>query len=128
MGRPKTMSKEDKQAYCREYYYKTKGERSHEYALTSRRSYLRKKLKELCPSSLETIIDDTKLYDSITKIQAQIDSITEELNKIRAERWNAKREAGGALFKKWDTISEQPSNLDWYYYFFSPINGWISAL
>ena len=100
MGRHKTMSKEDKQAYCREYYHKTKGERSHEYALTSRRSYLRKQLK----SAHEP--------DKMEHIQAQIDSITEELNKIRAERWNAKREAGGALFKKWDTISEQPSNLD----------------
>ena len=102
MGRHKTMSKEDKQAYCRDYYHKTKGERSHEYALTSRRSYLRKQLK----SATEP--------DKIAHIQAQIDSITEELNKIRAERWNAKREAGGALFKKWETISEQPSNLDWY--------------
>ena len=112
MGRHKTMSKEDKQAYCRDYYHKTKGERSHEYALTSRRSYLRKKLKELCPSSLEILIDDTNLYNKVIQIQDEIARITEELNKIRAERWNAKREAGGALFKKWDTISEQPINLE----------------
>lgn len=107
MGRHKTMSKEDKQEYCRQYYHKTKGERAHEYALTSRRSYLRKKLKELYPSSMETLIADTHLYSSIIKIQEQIDSITEELNKIRAERWNAKRAAGKALFKQF--IDETPS-------------------
>ena len=95
MPRTKTMSKEDKQEYCRQYYHKTKAERAHEYNITSRRSYLRKQLK--------TTTDP----DKIAHIQSQIDSITEELNKIRAERWNAKREAGGALFKKWDTINEQ---------------------
>ena len=112
MGRHKTMSKEDKLAYCREYYHKTKAERAHEYALVSRRSYLRKKLSEITPESMEILLDNTELYNKVIQMQGEIARITEELNKIRAERWNAKREAGGALFKKWDTISEQPINLE----------------
>ena len=47
MGRHKTMTKEDKQQYCRDYYYKTKDERLHEYELVSKRAYLRRKIKEL---------------------------------------------------------------------------------
>ena len=90
MGRQKTMTKEDKLAYGREYYYKTKGDRAHEYSLVSRRSYLRKQLR--------TATDDAK----IAQLNQQIEAINAELDSIRSQRWIAKREAGGALFKKWD--------------------------
>ena len=101
MGRHKTMSKEDKLAYCREYYHKTKGERAHEYSLVSRRAYLRR-------IYLRTDNDDAKR----AQLQQQIDDITKELDEIRNARWQAKREAGGALFKKWTTINEQPTTLE----------------
>ena len=84
------MTKEDKQAYSREYYYKTKGERAHEYALVSRRAYLRKQLKEL---------DGTNHIRAV-ELRKQIEVINEELEPIRQARWEAKRAAGKALFKR----------------------------
>ena len=84
------MTKEDKQQYAKEYYEKTKGERAHEYALVSKRSYLRKQIAE---------VGDTN-SDKVATIQAKIEAIDTELNAIRDARWKAKREAGGALFKK----------------------------
>lgn len=93
MPRVKTMSKEDKMAYARDYYHKTKSERAHEYALVSLRGQLRKKLRDLDP-------DSEKFDEKSSSIQARIDEITTELDGIRKERWDAKRAAGGALFKK----------------------------
>ena len=101
MGRRGFMTPEDKQQYCRDYYHKTKGERAHEYALVSKRAYLRKRVKELEPES-----------DKAKNMQYHIDAITRELEQIRLERWHAKRDAGGALFKRFDTINEQPININ----------------
>lgn len=100
MGRPKTMTKEDKQQYCRDYYYKTKEERAHEYTLVSRRAYLRKKLKD---------IGDTNPAKT-SELQKEIEVINAELEPIRQARWEAKRAEGKALFKQFptDTISEVP--------------------
>ena len=89
------MTKEDKQQYCRDYYHKTKAERAHEYALVSKRAYLRKRVKELEPDS-----------DKAKTMQSHIDAITQELEQIRAARWQAKRDAGGALFKKFDSTTD----------------------
>ena len=74
---------------------------AHEYSLVSRRAYLRRMY--LRPDN-----DDAKR----TQIQQQIDAITKELDDIRNARWQAKREAGGALFKKWTTIDEHPTTLE----------------
>ena len=98
MGRTRTMTKEDKQAYCREYYYKTKHERAHEYLLVSKRAYLRKKLKLLCPNDVIDLEDD-KMFNDVINIRKQIEAINAELKPIRDARWNAKRAEGKALFK-----------------------------
>ena len=83
------MTKEDKKEYCRQYYNKTKGERHHEYSLVSRRAFLRKKIK------LIGLDNPTK----VAELQKQVDAINAELKPIRDARWEAKRAAGGALFK-----------------------------
>ena len=105
MPRTRTMTKEDKQEYCRQYYNKTKGERHHEYSLVSRRAFLRKKIKELGLSN----------PNKVAELQKQVDAINAELKPIREARWEAKRAAGGALFKHFSdddlaqTINEVPS-------------------
>jgi len=52
------------------------------------------------------LLNDAKLLgvrkDACPIVLRQIDAITQELNQIREARLNAKREAGGALYKKWD--------------------------
>ena len=98
MGRTKTMTKEDKQAYCREYYYKTRNERAHEYLLVSKRAYLRKKLKSLCPNDVIDL-DNDRMFNDVINIRRQIETINAELKPIREARWNAKRAEGKALFK-----------------------------
>ena len=90
MGRHKTMTKEDKQQYCRDYYYKTKDERSHEYALVSKRAYLRKKVKEIGDMN----------PDKVAELEKNIEAITAELEPIRKARWEAKRANGKAQFKQ----------------------------
>ena len=105
MPRTKTMTKEDKKEYCRQYYNKTKGERHHEYSLVSRRAFLRKQIRLL---GLDNPIKAAAL-------QKQVDAITAELKPIRQARWAAKRASGGALFKHFSdddlaqTINEVPS-------------------
>lgn len=89
MGRTKTMTKEDKQAYCREYYYKTRNERAHEYLLVSKRAYLKKRVKQLAESNPA----------KAAELEKQIETINAELKPIREARWNAKRAEGKALFK-----------------------------
>lgn len=91
MGRHKTMTAEDKQQYCRDYYHRTKSERAHEYSLVAKRAYLRKQLKE---TGLLSNPDKSKM------IQDKIDAITKELDGIRDARWQQKRAEGKALFKK----------------------------
>lgn len=101
MGRPQTRTPEDILQYGRDYYYKHKAERAHEYSLVSNRSRLRKKLKAL---------GDTNPEKS-KKVQERIEAITKELDEIRNARWEVKREAGGARFKRIpsnNTISEVP--------------------
>ena len=100
MGRRQTRTSEDILQYGRDYYYKHKAERAHEYSLVSNRSRLRKKLKALG----DTMPEETK------KIQERIDAITKELDSIRTARWEQKRADGKALFKKFhsDTINETP--------------------
>ena len=105
MGRQKTMSKEDKRLYCREYYYKTKSERAHEYTLVSRRAYLRRQVKELGDTNPAKVAD----------LQQQIDAINVELEPIRKARWEAKRAAGKALFKHFpdsQKIDEVPTTIE----------------
>ena len=92
MGRHKTMTKEDKQQYCRDYYYKTKDERLHEYELVSKRAYLRRKIKELGDANPE----------KIAELEKKIEVINAELEPIRRARWEAKRAAGKAKFKHFD--------------------------
>ena len=105
MPRTKTMTKEDKQEYCRQYYNKTKGERHHEYSLVSRRAFLRKQIRLLG-------LDNPS---KAAALQKQVDAITAELKPIRQARWEAKRAAGGALFKHFSdddlaqTINELPT-------------------
>ena len=114
MGRKKTRTEEDIRQYSKDYYYKHKDECGHEYSLVSNRSRLRKKLKALCPSG-EVSLDDDKLYNQIIKINRQINAITQELDTIRNARWEAKREAGGARFKRFtsnDTINESTANIE----------------
>ena len=99
MGRPQTRTPEDILQYGRDYYYKHKAERAHEYSLVSNRSRLRRKLKAL---------GDTNPEKS-KKVQERIEAITKELDEIRNARWEAKRAAGGARFKRFasnETISE----------------------
>ena len=101
MGRKQTRSSDDILQYGRDYYNKHKAERAHEYSLVSNRSRFRRQLKAL---------DDAD-SDKAKQIQAKIDAITQELDTIRNARWEAKREAGGARFKRFtsnDTISEEP--------------------
>ena len=95
MGRKQSRTHDDILAYGRQYYEQTKEERQHEYALVAKRSYYRNKLKA------ET--DDAK----IAKYQTIIDETQNELDNIRAQRWERKRANGGAKYKK-DVINEVP--------------------
>ena len=114
MGRKQTRTSDDILQYGRDYYNKHKEERAHEYSLVSNRSRLRRKLKALCPSGAVPL-DDDKLYNQILQINRQISAITQELDTIRNARWEAKREAGGARFKRFATdsnsISETPTSI-----------------
>ena len=94
------MTKEDKRQYCRDYYYKTRDERAHEYTLVSRRAYLRKRIKELGDMDPE----------KVSELQKEIDVITAELEPIRKARWDAKRADGKARFKHFEheSINEVP--------------------
>ena len=99
MGRKQTRTSADILQYGRDYYNKHKEERAHEYSLVSNRSRFRRQLKSL----------DDASSDKAKQIQAKIDAITQELDTIRNARWEAKREAGGARFKRFtsnETISE----------------------
>lgn len=102
MGRPQTRTPEDILQYGRDYYYKHKGERAHEYSLVSNRSRLRKKLKAL---------GDTNPEKS-KKIQERIAAITKELDDIRNARWTQKRANGKALFKKFHSDTEVTNVID----------------
>ncbi len=103
MGRPQTRTPEDILQYGRDYYYKHKAERAHEYSLVSNRSSLRKKLKSLEETNPE----------KAQQIRERIEAITKELDDIRNARWEQKRADGKALFKKFpsnsNTISEVPT-------------------
>ena len=113
MGRRQTRTSEDILQYGRDYYYKHKAERAHEYSLVSNRSRLRKKLRELAasedPRRKLKALGDT-MPEETKKIQERIDAITKELDSIRTARWEQKRANGKALFKKFhsDTINETP--------------------
>ena len=101
MGRRKFMTKEDKQQYCRDYYYRTKNERAHEYTLVSRRAYLRKRIKDIGDSNPV----------KVSEMEKEIAVINAELEPIRKARWEAKRSEGKALFKHFsdeDVINEVP--------------------
>ena len=105
MGRKQTRTSDDILQYGRDYYNKHKAERAHEYSLVSNRSRFRRQLKAL---------DDAD-SDKAKQIQAKIDAITQELDTIRNARWEAKREAGGARFKRFtcnDTINESTANIE----------------
>ena len=105
MGRKATRSSDDILQYGRDYYNKHKAERAHVYSLVSNRSRFRRQLKSL----------DDASSDKAKQIQAKIDAITQELDTIRNARWEAKREAGGARFKRFtsnDTINESTANIE----------------
>ena len=95
MGRHQTRSREDILEYGRQYYAKNKDERKNEFNLVAKRSYYKNKLK--------TETDEAKLQ----KYQRIVDESQSELDKIRAERWAAKRAAGKGQYKK-DIINEVP--------------------
>ena len=95
MGRRQSRTRDDILQYGRDYYAKNKGERKNEFNLVAKRSYYKNKLKG------ET--DEAKLQ----KYQRIIDEAQSELDKIRAERWAAKRAAGKGQYKK-DVINEVP--------------------
>ena len=95
MGRHQTRSREDILEYGRQYYAKNKDERKNEFNLVAKRSYYKNKLK--------TETDEAKLQ----KYQRIVDESQSELDKIRAERWAAKRAAGKGQYKK-DAINEVP--------------------
>lgn len=88
MGRHQTRTHDDIIQYGRDYYAKNKDERAREYNLVAKRSYYKNKLKN------ET--DEAK----IQKYQSIIDEAQTELDKIRADRWTAKRAAGKGQYKK----------------------------
>ena len=96
MGRKGFMTKEDKQQYCRDYYYKTKDERAHEYALVSRRASLRRRIKGLGNTNPE----------KVAELEKEIEVINAELEPIRRARWEAKRAAGKAQFKHFSSDDE----------------------
>ena len=98
MGRHQTRSRDDILQYGRDYYAKNKDERKNEFNLVAKRSYYKNKLK--------TETDEAKLQ----KYQRIVDESQNELDKIRAERWAAKRAAGKGQYKK-EVIYSNPHTI-----------------